>query len=457
MDMNDLATVPLTPVEREQLADYEATIQRGLNTFYEVAAAFVHIKQRKLYRAEYRTFEEYCKAKWNIDRSYADRMIEAAEVRENLVPIGTVLPEKESHARALVGLEPDQQRQVWQKAVDTAPNGKVTAQHIKDVRQAEIPIPEPAPADPAPVPPPSMVFRNCDTCKQKYLIQSDAVRNGRYVCHYCLAKEDDAPARPNYGPCAKCGTPLTGPGTFWYDGKHHDDSAICDACRPAYQPKPIIVFIPDPLYEERKGWTCTTCQQQFTDEYGFFYRSGRAVCLTCIETSDPCAACKSAHDTCNDCCDTCKHTCNAKQDCRLNVQSDDGPAEREPDAVRHFCATCETVIVPEFEQELQGKYYHPNCTPKEPESEQVDLDEEFQLLEFGFFMRDREKIVHAGLRLLRVGQRLGTNELQELKALKSGGKGYSFQIIEKFDTKAAMQRRIKDLEHDERIIFENHL
>lgn len=132
----------LTPIEAEDLYDYEATITRGLTTFYEVGNAFVAINQRKLYRAEYRTFEEYCDKKWGMSSRKAYRMIDAAEVVENLRPIGHVL-ETESQARELKGLEPDQQRQVMQKAIETAPGGKVTAQHIKDVRQVEIPIPEP--------------------------------------------------------------------------------------------------------------------------------------------------------------------------------------------------------------------------------------------------------------------------------------------------------------------------
>jgi hypothetical protein len=45
------------------------------------------------------------------------------------VPIGT-LPTAESQARPLARLEPDQQRQAWQHAVDTAPDGKVTAAHV---------------------------------------------------------------------------------------------------------------------------------------------------------------------------------------------------------------------------------------------------------------------------------------------------------------------------------------
>lgn len=149
--LHDYATLPLplTSVEREQLAEYETTIARGLNTFYDVGAALMAIKRQKLYRAAHRTFEEYCAQTWNIGHSSAYRMIEAAEVKENLSPIGDKFPDNESQARALTGLAPDQQRQVWAKAVETAPNGKVTAQHIKEVRQVEIPIPEP---EPEPVP-----------------------------------------------------------------------------------------------------------------------------------------------------------------------------------------------------------------------------------------------------------------------------------------------------------------
>jgi hypothetical protein len=187
MNMNDLATLPLplTPIEREQLVDYEATIKRGLNTFYEVGNAFVAINQRKLYRVESRTFEEYCREKWGISRPRAYQLMEAAETRENLSTVVDILPENERQIRELKGLEPDQQRQVWQKAVETAPNGKVTAQHIKDVRQVEIPMP--APKDPpkaAPVTPVSVFV------------------------------PQEQP-RPTYGPCAKCGNRLTGFGTNW--------------------------------------------------------------------------------------------------------------------------------------------------------------------------------------------------------------------------------------------------
>lgn len=58
-------------------------------------------------------------------------------------------PKSVSQLRPLTTLEPDQQREAWQRAVETAPNGKVTAAHVESVvneyRRPE-PLPEPEPA-----------------------------------------------------------------------------------------------------------------------------------------------------------------------------------------------------------------------------------------------------------------------------------------------------------------------
>lgn len=307
--VQDYATLPLplTPVEKEQLVDYETTIERGLTTFYEVGNAFVAIKQRKLYRAEYRTFEEYCREKWKISQQHAHRMIDAAAVVDNLKssPIGELLPENENQARALTGLEPDQQRQVWAKAVDTAPNGKVTAQHIKDVRQQEIPMPEP---EPSPVAAP--------------------------VKQVSVFVPQEQP-RPKYGPCAKCGKQLTGPGTFWYDNRHQEQ-AICDAC-----------WGDERLADDERLPDCPLCDPPVALKYKTYGKHG-IFCPTCHREWPSVEVMKKLWET-------------PEQD-----DSDD-PAEREPEAARHLCATCDTVIVPEFEKEVEGKFYHPNCTPEKPE------------------------------------------------------------------------------------------
>lgn len=123
----------VTAGEAERLAALEATIAQGLQTFVDVGNALLEIRDSRLYRTTHGTFEDYCRERWGMSRSYAHRTIEAAQVATNLLPIGNVIPATESQARPLAALPADLQREVWQQAVDTAPNGKVTAAHVQIV------------------------------------------------------------------------------------------------------------------------------------------------------------------------------------------------------------------------------------------------------------------------------------------------------------------------------------
>lgn len=134
MGNSQLVTIEaLTITEQSELAQHEAVIQRGLNTFVEVGAALLAIRDGKLYRAEFRTFEDYCRDRWGWARNYADKLIRAAETVNNLGTIVPVLPMTETQARPLTSLDPDQQREAWAIAVQTAPDGKVTASHVERV------------------------------------------------------------------------------------------------------------------------------------------------------------------------------------------------------------------------------------------------------------------------------------------------------------------------------------
>lgn len=129
--MNDL-----TIIEKSQLTELEATIERGLQTFYEVGTALLSIRESRLYRADYDTFEAYCQKRWNMTRWYANRVIASAGVIENLVTIVTKenplpLPATESQVRPLVQLEPAKQVEVWQHVVETVGNDKITARHVE--------------------------------------------------------------------------------------------------------------------------------------------------------------------------------------------------------------------------------------------------------------------------------------------------------------------------------------
>lgn len=120
-------------IELSRLAQCEAVIERGLKTFVDVGNALLEIRDSRLYRKEYDTFEDYCRQRWNMSRFYAHRMIEAAQVTENLLPVGNILPTSERQARPLTSLPPEMQVQAWRQAVDTAPEGKITAAHVQAV------------------------------------------------------------------------------------------------------------------------------------------------------------------------------------------------------------------------------------------------------------------------------------------------------------------------------------
>jgi hypothetical protein len=67
--------------------------------------------------------------------NYIFKQFAAAQIEQNvtdctIVQLGTI---PEGQLRPLSKLEPDQQRQAWQKAIETAPEGKVTAAHVSKV------------------------------------------------------------------------------------------------------------------------------------------------------------------------------------------------------------------------------------------------------------------------------------------------------------------------------------
>ncbi len=79
------------------LADCEAVIERGLNTFVEVGAALMEIRDARLYRASHGDFDTYCAGRWGMKRAHAYRLIESSEIVGALSPIGdTPTPETES-------------------------------------------------------------------------------------------------------------------------------------------------------------------------------------------------------------------------------------------------------------------------------------------------------------------------------------------------------------------------
>lgn len=123
---------PLTTPEQDRLVELEGVVDRGLGTFVEVGLALKEIRDNKLYRTKHATFENYCQQRWRLSRIHGHRLIEAAGVARDLLPIGNNLLTCEAQARELVPLSPEERRRVWIEV--SAPGQPApTAERIKNV------------------------------------------------------------------------------------------------------------------------------------------------------------------------------------------------------------------------------------------------------------------------------------------------------------------------------------
>jgi len=121
---------PLTSIERKNLAELEDIIEKHLSAFQETGFCLMQIRDNRLYRESHSSFEAYCKEKWGFARNYANKLIAASRASDDL---GTIVPTptKESHVRPLLSLPADKRGEVYEKAIASAPNGQVTAKHIR--------------------------------------------------------------------------------------------------------------------------------------------------------------------------------------------------------------------------------------------------------------------------------------------------------------------------------------
>jgi hypothetical protein len=134
-------TSALAAAQRQELEALEQTIERGLATFIEVGQALAEIRESRLYRAGFDTFEDYCRERWGMERAHAYRQIEAAQVAAVLSPNGDI-PANEAQARELARLkdEPEKLAEAWEEA---SSNGAPTAGKVHEaVQKVARPTPE---------------------------------------------------------------------------------------------------------------------------------------------------------------------------------------------------------------------------------------------------------------------------------------------------------------------------
>lgn len=120
----------LTASESTALAEHEAVIERGIQTFYEVGIALANIRDRQLYRADYGTFEEYAERRWQMSRPRAYELMAAASVVSG-IPDTLPKPDNAGQASALARVPESERTGVWAETVERT-EGKPTAAAVRE-------------------------------------------------------------------------------------------------------------------------------------------------------------------------------------------------------------------------------------------------------------------------------------------------------------------------------------
>lgn len=105
------------------LQQLESIIENWLPAFIEVGNALREIRDRNLYKQSgYERWEDYCRERWGVSRSYAHKTIEASRVA-GMLPMGNVrapLHERLIRPLAVGGLSDEQRLEAWEAARETA-------------------------------------------------------------------------------------------------------------------------------------------------------------------------------------------------------------------------------------------------------------------------------------------------------------------------------------------------
>lgn len=114
----------LSTEEKTALTYHENVIEKGLETFIEVGQSLQYIRDNRLYRSDFTTFDDYMSDRWGKSRAWASNMIKSVDVINSLESVnpGLQKPETEKVARPLAKLknDPELMAQVWEEAVAEA-------------------------------------------------------------------------------------------------------------------------------------------------------------------------------------------------------------------------------------------------------------------------------------------------------------------------------------------------
>ena len=120
----------LNNLQKQEFKDCELVIDDGLKGFISVGNALAKIRDEKLYRENYDSFESYIKTRWQMNRDYAYKLMAGSEIAVRVDGVNN-----EFQARELNRVPYTEQAKVMERAVN---NAKLEGRGVtaKDIRMA---------------------------------------------------------------------------------------------------------------------------------------------------------------------------------------------------------------------------------------------------------------------------------------------------------------------------------
>ena len=128
-------SAPLSVAEKERLRELERVVEKHLESFLTCGRCLKEIRDKRLYRQHFSTFEQYVRERWSLARSRADELCRSTTTAELLLTTtgsaesATPLPANipEVVLRPISALpDPDLQSQAWRLAASVSPEGRPT-------------------------------------------------------------------------------------------------------------------------------------------------------------------------------------------------------------------------------------------------------------------------------------------------------------------------------------------
>lgn len=127
---------PLSTEEKAAFDTLVGKIKQWIKNGFEVGRALAKIRDTRMYREKFFTFEAFTEAEFGFSKSRANQLISASHVAKVLTTavaktVHGVQPTNETQVRDLVKFSPMIQAQAWDKAVEIAGGQQPTQSQVK--------------------------------------------------------------------------------------------------------------------------------------------------------------------------------------------------------------------------------------------------------------------------------------------------------------------------------------